>query len=87
MPSSPALPIEIRVARNTAENGSGAMETANSNQIAKKGSHAANAIAHRLMTLRTMSRLIMTIPAGPLAPLTAGNCRFTETADLPSRFR
>src|SRR5262249_10902387 len=41
----------IRLETKIAENGSRANDIANSTQSAKKGSHAATAMAHRLITL------------------------------------
>src|SRR5260370_23977829 len=55
MPSSQALPIERKVPIRTAENGSRANDMATKSQIAKNGSHAAKAMAQRLISLRTIS--------------------------------
>src|SRR5258708_22208997 len=78
MPSRPALPIEIKFAIRTAENGSRANDMATKSHIAKNGSHAAKAMAQRLISLRTISpRLPQVLP--PSWPFTERISLFTES--------
>ena len=55
MPSTPALPIEIKLPMRTAGNPPRANDSATKSQNAKNGSHAAKAIAQRLTALRIIS--------------------------------
>jgi hypothetical protein len=55
----------IRLETKIAENGSRANDIANKTQSAKKGSHAAKAMAQRLMILPTMADQLISISATP----------------------
>src|SRR5258708_12416263 len=55
MPSTPALPIEIRLPMRTAGNPPRANDSATKSQNAKNGSHAAKAMAQRVTALRIIS--------------------------------
>src|SRR5260370_9346859 len=78
MPSSQALPIERKDPIRTAENGSRENDMANKSQIAKKGSHAAKAMAQRLISLRTISPRISQVLL-PSWPFTERISLFTES--------
>src|SRR6266851_5657936 len=78
MPSRPALPIEIKLPIRTAENRSRANDIANSTHRMKNGSHAAKAMAQRLISLRTISPRLSQVLL-PSSPLTERISRFTES--------
>src|SRR5215831_10615136 len=65
MPRRPAVPIVMRLVMKIVENGSRANDIANKTQSAKKGSHAAKAIAQRLMILPAMADQLISTSATP----------------------
>src|SRR5215471_21299640 len=78
MPSKPALPMVIRLAKKTVRNESRANDNANKTQSTKNGSHAASTMAQRLITLRSIRWRLSQLCLGPVLRLTEGICRFTE---------
>src|SRR5215471_16269396 len=78
MPSKPALPMVIRLAKKTVRNESRANDNANKTQSTKNGSHAASTMAQRLITLRSIRWRLSQLCPCPGLRLTEGICRFTE---------